>query len=304
MAIDLGPLSTATNAALSLSNLVLATPNTGVKASATQGYQPLLKPNPDGSVANGKLPPTLLFHYEGEQSFSVESDITDHYIENNTAIQDQIALKPEIVTTTGFIGELNDLLPGVLRSLTPMVDTLTVISAYAPAQSTTALNQFNRAAQLYDNASKIAQSAVAAYSSLSSAFSDEDTGQQIGNTGVFTAGSALIQNKQQQMFQQLYGYWSNRTLFNIQTPWAIITDMAIQSIKAVQDADNRMASAFNVTFKKIRTASTTLEKGGLGSQLAGRAGIQGAANSVLGTSAGESGFSLGGAIQNVLGFGV
>src|SRR6185312_8744514 len=100
---DLSSLASITTAATALSNLILVNPQ------KTIGYQPQNAPSNNGQTA--QLGPSLLFHYEGEQTASLESDITDHYIENNTAIQDQIALKPVIITTHGFIGELNDIPP-------------------------------------------------------------------------------------------------------------------------------------------------------------------------------------------------
>jgi len=66
------------------------------------------------------------------------------------------------------------------------------------------------------------------------------------------------QTKQQIYFQQFYGYWQSNTLFTIQTPWAVFQDMAIENLVAIQDADTRMITDFNITFKMIRFASTQL----------------------------------------------
>jgi len=82
-----------------------------------------------------------------------------------------------------------------------------------------------------------------------------------------TAGTSVIdgrsintaahQNKQQTMFQQFYGYWRNRILFTVQTPWAVFQNMAIMRLTAVQDADTQVITDFEVTFKLIRMASTS-----------------------------------------------
>src|SRR6266576_7254366 len=103
---NISALSQLTSAATALSNLILVSPQT------TIGYQPQNTPTQNGQT--NQPPPALLFHYEGEQTASLQSDITDHYIEDNTALQDQIALKPEETTTHGFIGELNDVAPPAL----------------------------------------------------------------------------------------------------------------------------------------------------------------------------------------------
>ena len=180
----------------------------------------------------------------------IESDITDHYVENNTSIQDQVALRPEMITTHGFIGELNDIAPAALQPLQTIADKLTIINAYTPVLSTTALIAYNEAFQAYQLGANAVGSAVAAWSSLTG------TGGEsvIGSTGIQTQPN---QNKQQTAFQQFYGYWRNRTLFTVQTPWAVFQNMAIQSLKAIQDEKTNIITDFEVSFKMIRFASTT-----------------------------------------------
>lgn len=48
----------------------------------------------------------FVFDIEGEEVFELRSEITDHYIENNTSIQDQWGRLPERVTLKGYVGEL------------------------------------------------------------------------------------------------------------------------------------------------------------------------------------------------------
>lgn len=229
MTVNLSALAPITTAATSLSNLILATPQERL------GYQPQNPPTKDGVVAQN--PPTLVFNYEGEQTLTLESDITDHFIEDNTAIQDQVALRPEIITTQGYIGELNDVIPRALKPLKIAADKLTVLVAYTPALTETALIAYQQAFFAYQVASQTINAAIAAWSSIT--------------------GSSGAQTKQQAMFQQFYGYWQRRVLFTVQTPWGILQDCAIKSLKAVQDAETRMITDFQVSFKKLRFAKTT-----------------------------------------------
>lgn len=252
---DLSNLVPVTTVATALGNLVLVTPQ------SPRGYQPQ---NPSGLVSTTTLP-TLMFNYEGEQTVALESDITDHFIENNTALQDQIALKPEKITTHGFIGELNDVKPDFLKPLEAIAEKLTFISAYTPALSQTAIIASNEAFFLYQTAALTANVAVSAWNLL-------------------TGGKT--QSKQEFYFQQFYGYWTNRYLFTVQTPWAIFTDMAIQSLRAIQDDKTRMITDFEITFKKIRTASTSINVG-IGSIIGdgqGRFNTQSAGLTNIGTS--------------------
>lgn len=275
--MDLSGLSNATTSATALSNLVLVVPAVAGQFGSTDprrtvGYQPTL-PGLSGPLQ--APPPALLFHYEGENSFDLEADITDHYVEDNTAVQDQIALKPEIVTVRGFIGEVNDVPPYGLQTLKVLVDKLTDIAAYSPALSVTAQEAYNTAFELYQVATNAANSAVAAYNSLAG----EGGENVIGNDGLtgFSATTGKVansQSKQQVAFQQFYGYYTARALFTVQTPWAVVQNMAIWKLRAVQDETTNQITDFLVTFKRIRTASTAFQsaaslQGRLQSQAAG-----------------------------------
>jgi hypothetical protein len=257
MAINLSQISSTTTAALSLSNLLLATPK------AVVGYQPKLPPNADGSVNTSQQPPTFLFQIEGTQKIVLQSEITDHYVEDNTPVEDNIALRPEVYTTQGFIGELNDVPPPGLDIIKEVANRLTVIGAYAPQVSATALEAYNQAFAAYQLAKNVADTAVAAWSS-------------IGNATGLGAGQKP-QNKQQIAFQKWYGYWKAKTLFTVQTPWAVFDTMAIQQITATQDEETKEVSSFEVIFKAFRTVRTIIETRGFGSNsLDGRAASQGA----------------------------
>ena len=48
----------------------------------------------------------FIFDIDGTVTHQLESDITDHYVEDNTAVQDHIALRPEKITLKNYQGEL------------------------------------------------------------------------------------------------------------------------------------------------------------------------------------------------------
>lgn len=272
---QLSPITTAVTAGTSVAAGLLML----VSPSSTVGYQPVPTAGATG-LPVPTLPPAFLFDYEGEQTVTLESDITDHYIEDNTAVQDQIALRPIVITTHGFIGELNDIAPLGLQSYVRGVQSaIGAIGAYAPQLTTAALNAYNEAFQLYQVAANAASTAVAAFSSL---LGDNQT--VIGEGGVTSRATFGTQNRQQTAFQQFYNYWSTRTPFNIQTPWAVFTGMYIQRLRAVQDAETNVVTDFEVTFKQVRTASLAGgASAGFGGQLAAQAADP--ANQGTGTTA-------------------
>lgn len=272
--------NTATTAAQTLSNLILVTPQSNL------GYQAQSIPNKDGTPS--QLPPAILFNYEGEQSIGIESDITDHYVEDNTAIQDQIALRPETVTTHGFVGELNDVVPEPLAKLKEIRDKLLVLGAYTPQLTLTAAIAYNQALAAYQTAKNLLNSAVARWSSI-------------------TNGNNQAQTQQQAYFQQFYGYWKSRTLFTVQTPWAVFDNMAIKSLRAIQTEDTRVITDFEVTFKKIRFASSVLETNNalIPANMQSRAAIAASREVDLGTTTPPlSPVTVRGGVTSILGGGI
>lgn len=269
---DLSALAPITTTATALSDLILVSPQ------KTIGYQPQTGPS-QNTNANSQQPPAFIFNYEGEQVLILDSEITDHYVEKNSAIQDQIALKPENYVVRGFIAELNDIAPLGLQTVKTLADKLTVIDSYTPDLSETALIAYNTAFQLYQVAQNAYNAGVAAWSSATNSG---------GESVINGAGlkSQPNQTKQQLAFQQLYGYQRNRTLFTVQTPWAVFQDMALMKIKAVQDPETQVITDFELTFKLLRFATTSVTGGtstANANLLQGRASDQASGTVNLGT---------------------
>lgn len=282
MAVNVAAISSISSSVTALSNLILVSPQN------TVGYQPLNPVQANGLPSLAPTPAAFVFHYEGEQTVDLESDITDHYVEDNTAVQDQIALKPEIVNTDGFIGELNDVPPAFLAPVQAAAQKLTTVVAYKPQLTTTALIAYSEALFLYQTAANAVNSALSTVSSIGNAITGNGGQAVIGANGL-AQGSA--QNRQQTAFQQFYVYWKNRTLFNVQTPWAVFQNMAILKLKAIQDAETNVISDFHVTFKMIRVAST-LTLSSSTSFLDGRLQSQGSSLVNTGTASPAPGPSL------------
>ncbi len=233
---NLSPIASAGAAVGALSGVASAVGIIAVTPQQVIGYQPQPYNTLADNITSFNLP-TILFHYEGEQSVALESDITDHFVEDNTALQDQIAQKPVIISTNGYLGELNDLAQNGLQTAKLIANKLVSISGYAPSLSVTALNAYNEALYIYQTASNAINAATSAVSSLS--------------------GSPNNQvSKQQSIFQQFYGYWNARFLFSVQTPWAVFPNCAIMSMRSVQDETTNVITDFNVTFKQLQFAST------------------------------------------------
>lgn len=215
-------------------------------AQNTIGYQPTLQ---NGNSVN---PPSLIFDYEGEQSIELKSDITDHWAEDNTALQNQVALRPIRINTKGFIGELTNRPPNaILAALQVAASKLTLVPGMTPQLSAEALNAYNTAAFAYATGIGAANAAVTAFSTINGGGGEA----VVSGNGISNAGQAS-QGRQQIYWQQFFGYWNTRTLFTVQTPWAVFSNMVIESIRTSQDEDTNVISYFEITFKQLRFART------------------------------------------------
>lgn len=227
--LDLSFLSPAQTLASTLTDLVLVTPH------KDNNYRP---------QQDDKYGDSIIFHYEKENNMSLASDITDHYIEDNTSIQDQIILKPETIKVRGVIGELYDNTPPDFQPAKYIIEKLAVLGSYLPELTATATAAYNQAEQVYNQASSAYDAALSAWSNVNS-----------------DAAAEPVQTQQQSYFNLFYGYWKTRTLFSVQTPWAVFDNMAIETLELSQESETNTISEFEINFKKMRFISTSSSTG-------------------------------------------
>lgn len=191
------------------------------------------------------------------ETVDFESDITDHYTEDNSFVNDHIVNKPIRISMSGLIGELVYRVPGgvqgVLRQISGRLAQLSALGGnYTPgfvqasqnilAKAQAAANLINQYLDQAQNVAKV----------ISSPFGPPMTAQQ-------------------KAYSQLSALWKAKTIFTVTTPWAYHQAMAISSMGFRQDADSNDYSTITITLKEWRAAETKLTtyKGGDLSNLTG-----------------------------------
>ena len=186
----------------------------------------------------------FLFDTRGEEEATLQSDITDNWIEDNTAMQDHIGLKPMVVTLKGYVGELtNKPDPDIQKLLNDYEDlstkvpnlTLAGLNPFLPKLTTQAQYIVNRAEETYNLYKKADKSVKRIEEKMA---------------GIPTSDMT----HQQEVFNKLKTIWADRSLSSIYTPYGIFENMAILSLNARQDEETKYISEFSVTFKQIRIA--------------------------------------------------
>ena len=173
----------------------------------------------------------FIFQIVADESVNLTSDITDHYVEDNSSLQDHISIRPITISVSGFVGELNNVVPDSLITAKNVVDRLGTLQAYIPSVTNTARRAFDLAQQVYSLTQKILKAGS-------------------------IAASVEIQTEQEKAFAALYKYQINRTLFYVSTPFGQFENMAIQSVVANQSPDSKSISDFTVSFKQVKFAQT------------------------------------------------
>ncbi len=179
----------------------------------------------------------FVFDIAGEETTHLASEITDHYVEDNTAIQDHIAIKPVRFILKNYVGELVHRTDKSTNTfLQNVTQKMTVLNSYLP----------NIAAQ----ADQIQQILKAPKSA---------TFEQISNSALdlwtLTKNLNPASTKQAQAYAYFKAMQQQKILTSIQTPYEFLNNMAIESVVGRQSEDTVSMSDFTVTLKQIRTAA-------------------------------------------------
>ena len=228
----------------------------------------------------------FVFDYEGDDEIVLESDITDHFAENNSSVQDHIALKPYRITLRGFVSEL--ILPGtgtgLFGALTTLQQTIGTIPAYAGKYTPQALQTLTKSASGAVNS-------VTNYANTAAMYLN-----QAKNVAALFGGSTGAPTKQQQAFVALASLRDQRQIFNVLTPWTLLKGMAIETLVFMQPRQSKSISDISVTMKQMRFVDIASAPTVAATQ-AGRAGFQAQGQTLQGAT---SGTPISGTVVNQL----
>lgn len=186
---------------------------------------------PTGSNLGG-----FIFDLVDDEEINLDADITDHYVEQNYAVQDHVALRPERFTLKGFVGELNDVFPQNLVKLFTNIQTVGVIMS--PEFTTQATETYIKLQNALAQAGEVINQATSIYNIF---------------TDYITTAS-----RQQNAYYYFRNMWISRQLFSIETPFCVFTNMAIEKVTAIQRGQSNMVADFSVSFKHMRIINTSI----------------------------------------------
>jgi hypothetical protein len=183
----------------------------------------------------------FVFDYEGEAGIHIRADITDHWAENNTAIQDHIAVHPTRITLRGLVGELVMAKPtGILGVLDAIQDKLGQVPAYLGKYTPQALGKVQKAVSKAQSTVNTVDQALSRVQNI---------------VGLFDK-SVLGLTKQQKAYQKLQGLLVSKQLLIIVTPFGTHNNMVAESISLIQPEETKSIADISVTLKQMRFVDT------------------------------------------------
>lgn len=186
-----------------------------------------------------------------EHSVAIQNQITDNYIENNTAIQDHIAKSPLVISLRGLSGELvytpptkaldflyntaNTFLQNKYTDERIATDKLTAIPALLPP---------------VDNVTQMAKNAVQ--------YVEASVNRYVKIVKNFTS-SLDRETRLQEIYNRFIRLRESDTLLRVETPYQTFDNMVIQSL-TLRQGDLNYVTDIELTLKQINYATTYTTK--------------------------------------------
>lgn len=180
----------------------------------------------------------FVFDYAGETRVERHAEITDHYVEDNTVVNDHIGLKPVRLVLRGYVGELAQTAAIAAGITGTLQNLLTTVPGYLGRYTPGGLAKIQGAITQVQNIENQVNQAVA-------------QGKSIVN---FFRKGAPAQTKQQKAYAQLEAIQESRQVFTVVTPYRLFENMVIESLVFVQPEETRFVSDIVVTLKQMRFA--------------------------------------------------
>lgn len=174
------------------------------------------------------------------ESVDLETDITDHYIENGSFVNDHAVNKPVKITLSGLKGELifEPVQSEAEEKFSSIANKLGIVNAYAPELSPQGAQGV----------------AVAAQSAAYAASQFEAIRQRVSNLKKYFNGDDATETLQQKAFAELNAFRESKQIVTVQTPWAFYDKMMITTISARQNDKTNDYTEFTITLKEVRFA--------------------------------------------------
>lgn len=202
------------------------------------------------------------FHIPISEQVKMQSDITDHYIDANTAVQDHIAVKPIEITLNGLVGDYFYSVNELADTLALVTPTLSLVKQFLPRLTDAAkqikLKRISQKQAKETTKTNITKNTDGSYSFSTGITQTETVGaNQFNGMDLLTLFIDLykLKSAQTRAFLFFQALWQSRALMSVETSWRKYDNMAVTSIMPLRD-NNADITDFTITFKQVSIAKT------------------------------------------------
>lgn len=191
------------------------------------------------------------FHVPQSEQIKMESDITDHFMDNNSVLQDHIARKPVTITLNGLQGDFFYSVNRIEDTLALVTPTLSLVKQFLPKLR-------NATKQLYTKKTTAKYTYNEKTEKIKTQISANK--QEFNAIDMFKIFQELykLKSAQTRAFFFFEAMWKSKALFSVETSWKRYDNMCIQNLTPIRDK-NADITEFNITFKQISRAQTKYE---------------------------------------------
>ena len=250
-------------------NPLLSTSYGGVDANNPKSTAAASSANPSAYVANAIYNYVLKtkasvgiggfkLDYTGEQAVALEAEITDHFVEDNTAVQDHVALKPLRFTVRGMVSELTIEAPaGIKGLLSSMQSGLSQVQAYIGKYTPGMVQTMQKAITQAQNVTNEVSQDLSKAQNIIAMF----------------PGVSVPTSFQETAFNKLFAAYLSRIPIQVDTPYGTLINMMIERITISQPDSTTGWSDILVTVKQMRfvSISTVPDDGSMAGRLQAQA---------------------------------
>lgn len=196
----------------------------------------LLRPNTAQGIGG------FLFDIIETDEIVLETDVTDHFTENNSFINDHVVNLPTRITIRGFQGELVFESPrGIAGAAQLLQNRLETVEAYLGDRTPGQIQQ----------AQEVIGQAQTAISTIN------QTVDRVQNVvGLLGSPFGTEETRQQRAYNELVALRATRTPVTVNTPWAYFDSMIITALSFTQPENTSDYSEITVSLKEFRVSET------------------------------------------------
>lgn len=190
------------------------------------------------------------FNIPQREQIKFQSEVTDHYTDINSPIQDHIAQRPITITLTGLQGEYFYSVNQISDALAKVIPTLSLVKQFLPLLPASAKQSLLKKYQ-----------SITGKETTPEALQTSIDANEFNQIDLFSLYQKIykLTSSQTRAYLFLKALWKSKARFSVETTFEKFDNMVIVDLSPIREDSADMAE-FSITFKQIKFAETLTRK--------------------------------------------